>query len=90
MRVASSRSTPSRETVALTATMPSSGVSSMMSVIRSIVSSERSGETFSRMGRYWFCPRRNSKSGSRIFVMFSRVWYDAAFCPGSQATLIVK
>ncbi len=52
---------------------PSNGVSTRISVTRSIWLSFMSGETLSMIGRYWFCPRRKSNSGSRIESIRSRL-----------------
>ena len=81
---------PSRSSDPFVATMPSSGVVSRMSLMRSIASSDMSGETLSMMGRYWFCPRRKSKSGSRIRRIFSREWLAPSRQALSQQMFTVK
>ena len=81
---------PSRLSVPFVATIPSSGVSSRMSVIRSMTPSGMSGEILSMTGRYWFCPRRKSNNGPRILRIYSRACPHSSRKALSQLMFTVK
>ena len=65
-------------------------VESIRSVTSSISGSGRSGDIFSRIGRYWFWPRRKSKSGCRIFIRWALLCDTLPSAQLSQQTLIEK